>query len=41
MMSQLQTFIGLPIGPKTYMHHNRWNKKAERLVETKQVRREQ
>lgn len=40
-ISRQQSFIGLPIGPKTYSCHNRRINKDKRLVETKQMSREQ
>jgi len=39
--SQQQPFISSPVRAKTYARHNRRNNKAKRLVETKQMSREQ
>ncbi len=41
MTSQKQSFIGPPVRAKTYSRHNRQSNKAKRLVETKQMSREQ
>ena len=38
---QLQLFIGPPVRAKTYSCHNLRSNKAKRLVETKQMSREQ
>jgi len=41
MTSQQQPFIGPPVRARTYSRPNRRSNKAKRLVETKQMSREQ
>lgn len=41
MMSEQQPFIGPPVRPKAYSRHSRRGNRAKRLVETKQMNREQ
>ncbi|MGQ1705168.1 YqaJ viral recombinase family nuclease [Acinetobacter baumannii] len=41
MMSEQQPFIGPPVRPKAYSRHSRRGNRAKRLVETKQMSREQ